>query len=389
MTVRRVRIGDVLELQRRPVEIDSLAEYVAIGVRSFGKGIFHYPPTPGNELSKLRFFEIVPDELVLSNIKAWEGAIAVSSAAEQGVIGSNRFLSYRPVGDEADVSYLRFFLLSEAGLPLIQRASPGSADRNRTLAIERFEALKIPLPTIEEQERTATRLVRQLAGASKLDEKLSARGSRVKALLESRVRHVFGRLSGPRRRLGVDIVMVSGATPATHDPSLWDGEIAWTTPSDLGALNSRDLLSTRRQISEAGYESSSTRTVPPGSVILSTRAPIGHLAIARVPTCTNQGCKSFLTPNDMLPEYLYYALMAQVAEFRAAGTGTTFTEISGGRLSAFTVPFVDEDRQRSIVEHLDGLVDRVDRSSGFIRASTLRTKALRASILNSAFSGVT
>ena len=154
MTLRRVRIGDILRLQRRPVEIDPLAEYVAIGVRSFGKGIFHYPPTAGNDLSKLRFFEMFPGELVISNIKAWEGAIAVSSDAEDGVIGSNRFLSYRPIDSEVDVSFLRYFFLSEAGLPLIQRASPGSADRNRTLAIDRFEALEIPLPTLDAQRHT-------------------------------------------------------------------------------------------------------------------------------------------------------------------------------------------------------------------------------------------
>lgn len=160
MSIRRVRVGDVLQLQRRPVEIDPLAEYVSIGVRSFGKGIFHYPSTPGAELSKLRFFEIHPGELVVSNIKAWEGAIAVSDDSEAGTIGSNRFLSYVPRGDEVDIRYLRYFFLSEAGLPLIQKASPGSADRNRTLAIDRFEALEIPLPPIDEQRRIVVEIER-------------------------------------------------------------------------------------------------------------------------------------------------------------------------------------------------------------------------------------
>jgi len=156
--MRAVRVGDVLELRRGPIEIDSVAEYVAIGIRSFGKGIFHYPPTPGAELSKLRFFDIHPDELILSNIKAWEAAIAVSSPHEIGCVGSNRFLSYQPVGDAIDARYACYFFLSERGLPLIQRASPGSADRNRTLAIERFENLEIPLPDLAEQRRIVGRL---------------------------------------------------------------------------------------------------------------------------------------------------------------------------------------------------------------------------------------
>ena len=197
MTVRRVRIGDVLELQRRPIEIDPLAEYVAIGVRSFGKGIFHYPPTTGNELSKLRFFEMAPDELVLSNIKAWEGAIAVSSDAEQDVIGSNRFLSYRPVGDDVDMSFLRYFLLSEVGLPLIQRASPGSADRNRTLAIDRFEALEIPLPPIDEQQRT----VRTIQDLRRFVEPIKERAARGRLLGSS----LTNAMAGGSRAHAVDL----------------------------------------------------------------------------------------------------------------------------------------------------------------------------------------
>jgi type I restriction enzyme S subunit len=156
--VKRCRVGDVLQLQRRPVEVDPFAEYVAIGIRSFGNGIFHYPPTFGSDLSKLRFFEVLPGALVVSNIKAWEGAIAVSSDDDADCIASNRFLTYVSVDDQIDVRYAAYFFLSERGLPLIQRASPGSADRNRTLAIERFENLPITLPDLPTQQRVVARL---------------------------------------------------------------------------------------------------------------------------------------------------------------------------------------------------------------------------------------
>lgn len=219
MTVRHVRIGDVLELQRRPVEIDPLAEYVAIGIRSFGKGIFHYPPTAGNDLSKLRFFTMTPGELVLSNIKAWEGAIAVPSEAERGTIGSNRFLSYRPVGGEVDVSYIRYFLLSEAGLPLIQRASPGSADRNRTLAIGRFEALEIPLPSIDEQRGVVDYLnafrgrVNSVSAVATRDERLGL------ITLPAVVDVVLGRWQTTSERVGDLVELVSDLVRPGDDPS--------------------------------------------------------------------------------------------------------------------------------------------------------------------------
>lgn len=160
MTVERVRVGEVLSLARRFVDPDPTVEYVAIGIRSFGKGIFHYDARLGDQLGSMRFFELQPDCLVVSNIKGWEGAIAVSSQAEAGCLASNRFLAYLPIGQRIDVGWARWFFLSESGIRLIQRASPGSADRNRTLAIDRFEALEIPLPPIDEQRRIARRLDR-------------------------------------------------------------------------------------------------------------------------------------------------------------------------------------------------------------------------------------
>lgn len=166
MTVEHVRVGEVLRLDRRPVQPDPTQEYTTIGIRSFGKGIFHYEPSLGSELGKLRFFEMEADCLVISNIKGWEGAIAVSTKSDQGCLASSRFLTYVPIDGRIDVQWARWFFLSEQGIELIQRASPGSADRNRTLAIERFENLQIPLPSIDEQRRVASLLGRVAAGAA-------------------------------------------------------------------------------------------------------------------------------------------------------------------------------------------------------------------------------
>lgn len=168
MTVQRERVGAVLQLERRPVEPNPVQEYISIGVRSFGKGVFHYERAPGDALGKLRFFEVAPDRLVVSNIKAWEGAVAVSGPDDAGCLASNRFLLYRPIDNRIDVRWARWFFLSERGNELLQRASPGSADRNRTLAIDRFEALEIPLPPIDEQGRVAARLKHVEAAANQV-----------------------------------------------------------------------------------------------------------------------------------------------------------------------------------------------------------------------------
>jgi type I restriction enzyme, S subunit len=149
----QVRVGDVLSLQRRAVRVNAYGEYREIGVRSFGQGIFHKDPVFGSDLGNKRVFRIEPDDLVLSNVFAWEGAVAVASQAEVGMIGSHRFMTFVPIAEKIETRWAAWFFRSGPGLALIRRASPGSAGRNRTLAIDRFQALEIPLPSICEQRR--------------------------------------------------------------------------------------------------------------------------------------------------------------------------------------------------------------------------------------------
>jgi type I restriction enzyme, S subunit len=151
----RVHMDDVLELVREPVEIDLSSHYKALGVRSFGKGIIRYPGVIGSELSKLNYFTFPKNALILSNIKAWEGAISVTSVEDTSHVASNRFLFYLPRDDRANVSYLRHYLLSRDGLAKISAASPGAADRNRTLGIKRFESIEFPLPPRPVQDKVA------------------------------------------------------------------------------------------------------------------------------------------------------------------------------------------------------------------------------------------
>lgn len=153
-----VRVGDIVSLKRRPVSVEASEYYEEIGVRSFGRGLFHKDAIQGADLGNKRVFEIHPGDLVISNVFAWEGAVAVADAAEQGKIGSHRFMTFEVDAARTTASYLRYFFLSDAGLALIRAASPGSAGRNRTLGIKAFESIEIPLPVIDQQRAIAYRL---------------------------------------------------------------------------------------------------------------------------------------------------------------------------------------------------------------------------------------
>jgi hypothetical protein len=150
-------LGDVLELRRDPIDPNLGVRYRQIGVRGFGRGIFEYPEVSASGLGKLRYFTLAPDRLVVSNIKAWEGAVAVTMRDERGRIASNRFLTYA-LTMGGSLSYLAHWLLSDQGLTELGRASPGSADRNRTLSQVALARIRVPWPSVVEQDHIAAHL---------------------------------------------------------------------------------------------------------------------------------------------------------------------------------------------------------------------------------------
>ncbi|NJM08580.1 hypothetical protein HC891_23930 [Candidatus Gracilibacteria bacterium] len=89
-------------------------------------------------------------------------------------------------------------------------------------------------------------------------------------------------------KLGEIAEVVSGSTPSSSFSDYWDGNIIWITPTDLGKLKSKEIWDSERHITQAGYKNSRTELVPPGTVVMSSRDPIGHLGLAKVALCTNQ-----------------------------------------------------------------------------------------------------
>jgi type I restriction enzyme S subunit len=143
--------GEVAPLTRRPAVIDALAEYPQVSVRSFGKGTFHNPPLLGSEITWQKPFLVRSGDILVSNIKAWEGAIAVAGPDDDGRYGSHRYLTFVPVDGMATAHFLCFHLLSPEGLYHVGEASPGSADRNRTLSAKAMLEIPVPVPRYEQQ----------------------------------------------------------------------------------------------------------------------------------------------------------------------------------------------------------------------------------------------
>lgn len=393
MTVQRVRVGDVLLLDRVPVEPRPEIEYTTVGIRSFGKGIFHYEPKPGNQLGSLRFFKLEPNRMVISNIKGWEGAIAVSGPAEQGALASNRFLTYLPIDGRVDVRWARWFFLSDAGLPLIQRASPGSADRNRTLAIERFENLEIPLPPLEEQRLVAARLDALRMSSTNLTDRATlaaeidaaARDAMVAAVLRRGVESGW-----PVRSLS-DVAQVN-PRPSRVDA---DEPVTFVPMSAVDATRGSILAPDRRRAGDigAGY-----KQFQHNDVIFARITPCmqnGKAAVFRDGNRFAYGSTEFhvVRPGpDVTPEWLHRIMRTR--DFRGSAaerfTGTAGQQrVPADFLRTASLPVPSLDLQQEVVAVLDRILDASILLAEKRRHSKALLSAIGPAAMNQEFADLT
>ncbi len=145
-------MAEVAPVVKRPVDIDLEKTYNEVGARSFGKGLFTKPTFDGAEATWQKPVWIEPGDLVFSNIKAWEGAIAVAGPMHADCIASHRYITCVPDRRLSSADFLRYYLLTDEGLEKIGRASPGTADRNRTLSMTNLMAIEVPVPSLEAQQ---------------------------------------------------------------------------------------------------------------------------------------------------------------------------------------------------------------------------------------------
>lgn len=167
--------------------------------------------------------------------------------------------------------------------------------------------------------------------------------------------------------------IVSGATPKTVVKEYWDGDICWTTPKDLSNLETHYLDDTPRKITKLGLASCGASVLPPGSVLFSSRAPIGHVAINAVPMATNQGFKSFVPKTGILDaKFLFHWLRKNRAYLESLGNGATFKEVSKATVSRIEIalpPIADQRRISAILDQADAL--RVKRREALAQLDSL------------------
>jgi len=222
------------------------------------------------------------------------------------------------------------------------------------LFLKQIERLKCPKPPLTEQLAIANVL-------SDLDRLLSVLDQLITKKLQVKQAAMQELLTGKRRlpgfegewevkRLGDVGEIKSGGTPSTNQPTFWDGGIPWCTPTDITALDGRKYLATTaRTISSAGLQGSSAETIPPYSLIMTTRATIGECAINVLPMTTNQGFKNIVPSASVSIEFLYYLMSTQKQRLVSLCGGSTFLEIGKRELRGFEIRLPAERKEQDAI----------------------------------------
>ena len=197
---------------------------------------------------------------------------------------------------------------------------------------EDFCDMKLPVPDLREQEKivnTYNAITKRIQLKQKINENLE---KTAQCLFEKIYQNNESWTDGVISDLGE---IVSGATPSTEIKEYFcQNGIHWLSPKDLTSTGFKFISKGETDITEAGYKSCSTKLMPKGTVLLTSRAPVGCIGIAENEICTNQGFKSIIPNADIQTAYIYYFLKKEVEMLKQNASGTTFDEISGSVLKS-------------------------------------------------------
>ena len=185
--------------------------------------------------------------------------------------------------------------------------------------------------------------------------------------------------------------VVSGGTPSTKLETNFAEKgkgIGWITPADLSKYTDKFISNGARDLSIDGYKSCSAKLLPAGTVLLSSRAPIGYVAIAQSELSTNQGFKNFILSDDILSEYAYYYLKSIKSTIESLGSGTTFLELSASNAKKIPIIYpTSKETQQAIVNKIESLFDEIDEGIGRLKIAAQQIQQYRQSLLKNAFNG--
>ncbi len=321
-------------------------------------------------------------DIAYNMMRMWQGA--VGAAPVDGLV-SPAYVVARPYPG-VDTRFFAYLFRTDAYMSEVNKYSHGIvSDRNR-LYWDEFKRMPSVFPPAHEQKAIAdfldehTRQVsRYIRSELRLIELLN---EQKQAIIHQAMTRGLN-LATHRKPSGIewlgdvpehwDILklkfitklVVGGATPPTDRGDCWDGDIVWVTPEDVSKVDV--LIGSARRITQTGLASCSAMLVPIGSLIVTSRAPVGNVSLAKVELCTNQGCKAVVPLSDRLDsDYAYFMFRVLQPELRSLAKGTTFTEISTFVLANVKTPVPPLEEQKRIVEVIGSQIYPIDEAARIV-----------------------
>jgi type I restriction enzyme S subunit len=289
--------------------------------------------------------------------------------------------------DFVDTEYFYQLLSSPLVNDQFHNLASGSVVKN--ISGDLVKKVILPIPPLSQQKQIVAILDKAFAAIDTAKANAGQNLQNAKELFESYLQNVFENKGDDWEEKTITEVtkIVAGGTPKTGIKEYWGGDIAWITPADMGKLRTREVSLTRRTITNNGLQKSSAKLFPENSVILSSRAPIGHLAINTVPMSTNQGCRGVVPKKYLDTIFLYYFLKGNISLLNDLGTGATFKELSTKALGSVIIPLPSLSQQKKIVQKLDGLFKETKKLEAIYTQKLADLEEMKKSVLQKAFSG--
>ena len=324
---------------------------------------------------------IKKDDILFSEIRPKNKRFAYVDFDADDYVVSTKLMVLRRKSEDINNKYLYNYLTSPSTLDYLQTIAEGRSGTFPQITFSELKSMEINLPPLEQQEKIADIL-------SSLDNKIELNNEMNKTL-EDMAQSIFKRWfidfefpnenGQPYKSSGGEMVeselvmipkgwevktiadigeVISGGTPSTKNEDYYGGDISWITPKDLSGYNRKFISKGERSITELGLQKSSAKLLPKGTVLFSSRAPIGYVAIAEQEVCTNQGFKSIVCNAEIMNNnYVYYFLKFNKENIENVSSGSTFKEISGTHMKNFKI-IVPE---KCILDNFNKLITSYDK----------------------------
>lgn len=322
-------------------------------------------------------------DILFSEIRPKNKRFAYIDFDAEDYVVSTKLMVLRKKSELVDNYFLYKFLTMEETLDYLQMVAEGRSGTFLQITFNELKNLKIKLPSIIEQKS----IVKIILALDKKNEINNQINKKLEKMAQTIFKHWFidfefpNENGEPYKSSGGKMVeselgliphgwevktigdvgeVVSGGTPSTKNEEFYNGDISWITPKDLSGFDRKFISKGEKNITRLGLEKSSAKLLPRNTVLFSSRAPIGYIALAEKEVCTNQGFKNIIcNEKKVSPNFMYYFLKANKDAIESVASGSTFKEVSGTLMKRIkiVVPTMDVlTRFNNVVKSFDGLL---------------------------------